>query len=47
MFYEFHAIVDFQNQDARRRPICDTLHDTFVNFKDDGLEHYKTMKCLQ
>ena len=47
VFDEFQTIVDCQDQDARRRHVCDTLHDTFVNIIDDELEHYKTMKYLQ
>ena len=47
VFDEFQTIVDCQDQDARRRPVCDTLHDTFVNVRDDELFHCKTMKYLQ
>ena len=47
VFDEFHTIVYCQDQDARRRSVCDTLHDTFVNVRDEELEHCKTMKYLQ
>jgi ubiquinol oxidase len=30
-----------------RRPRCETLYDTFVNIRDDELEHVKTMAYLQ
>jgi ubiquinol oxidase len=31
----------------RRRPKCETLYDTFVNIRDDEMEHVKTMAYLQ
>lgn len=31
----------------RRRPPCETLYDTFVNIRDDEMEHVKTMMYLQ
>jgi len=33
--------------DVKRRPPCQTLYDTFVNVRDDELEHVKTMAHLQ
>jgi Alternative oxidase len=31
----------------RRRPKCDTLYDTFMNIRDDEMEHVKTMAYMQ
>lgn len=44
--------IDNDNDDGatptrRRRPVCETLYDTFTNIRDDELEHVKTMAYLQ
>ena len=39
MFDEFQTKVDCQDQDARRWPVCDALHDAFLNIRDNELEY--------
>lgn len=42
--YMFDAM---HHDDTERRPPCENLYDTFVNIRDDELEHVKTMVHLQ
>jgi len=45
MFDEFQT--SRRTDDLRRRPIIKTLHDTFINIRDDEMEHVKTMLACQ
>lgn len=41
------SVMEGDISSVRRRPTCETLFDTFVNIRDDEMEHVKTMMYLQ
>lgn len=47
MFDSMHLSNENDSNLSRRRPVCQSLYDCFVNIRDDELEHVKTMTYLQ